>query len=342
MVRVFLAQLGWAIMLTFVGAEQLYDVLYLSLVWVFFLTTNTSNFICSECGGENLIHDDELGEFVCQTCGMVVSSVDLSTGPEWRAFDVKQRESLPRVGAPLSLTMHDRGLSTNIGYQNIDYTGRGLKASQRNQFYRLRKWHRRTMIADSVNRNLSVALREVTDMGNQLNLPKNVIDTSCIIYRRALKGNLIRGRTIKNMVSACIYLACRQCGLVRTIDDLAIVAGLTKKEVARNYRILVRKTSASVPQINPRQYVGKIVNLLGLKGDTEQLSLEILGLASEIKLTGGRGPSGMAAACIYISTQVNDDRRTQMAIAGAAQVTEVTIRNRYKELVENLDLVIEL
>ncbi len=306
------------------------------------ITTNTGNLSCHECGGEHLIHDAEIGEYVCQTCGMVVSSGELSTRPEWRAFDLKQRENLPRVGSPLTLTMHDRGLSTNIGYKNMDHTGRKLNPSQRNRFYRLRKWHQRTKIANGVNRNLSVALREITDMGNQLNLPRNVVETTCMIYRKAIKDNLIRGRTIKSMVAACIYLACRQCGLVKTLDDVATVAGLTRKEAARNYRILVRKTEASVPQVNPRKYIGKIVNILGLNGDTEQLSSLILGQASEIKLTGGRGPSGMAAACIYISTYITDDRRTQAAISGAAQVTEVTIRNRYKELVENLDLVIEL
>jgi transcription initiation factor TFIIB len=306
------------------------------------LTTNKGNFLCHECGGEHLIHDDEIGEYVCQSCGMVVSSVMVSTRPEWHAFDQEQRENLPRVGAPLTLTMHDRGLSTNIGYKNTDHTGKRLDTSQRNQFYRLRKWHQRSKIADSMNRNLSLALREITDMGTQLSLPRNVVETSCMIYRRALRNNLIRGRTIKSMVAACVYLACRQCGLVRTLDDVANVAGLTKKEAARNYRILVRKTEISVPQTNPRQYIGKIVNILRLNGDTEQLSLVILGQASELKLTNGRGPSGMAAACIYISTKITGDRSTQGDIAGAAQVTEVTIRNRYKELVENIDLIIEL
>jgi transcription initiation factor TFIIB len=273
---------------------------------------------------------------------MVVSSVELSTRPEWHAFDQNQRETLPRVGSPLTLTMHDRGLSTQIGWSGLDVKGRKLNPEERSRLHRMRKWHQRSKISDGVNRNLSVALREITNIGAQLNLPRNVIETSCMIYRRALKDNLIRGRTIKSIVVACVYLACRQCGLVRTLDDVAIVAGLTKKEAARNYRILVRKTSASVPQVNPRQYIGKIVNILGLNGDTERLSSMILGQASEIKLTGGRGPSGMAAACIYISTQITNDRRTQGDIAGAAQVTEVTIRNRYKELIQNLELIIEL
>ncbi len=273
---------------------------------------------------------------------MVVSSAQLSTDPEWRAFDPSQRENLPRVGAPLTWTIHDRGLSTNIGWQGLDAMGRRLSPEERARVYRLRKWHQRSKISDSVNRNLSTALTEINNIGYQLNLPRSVAETGSVIYRRALVDNLIRGRTIRSMAVACIYMACRQCGVVRSLEDVACAADLTKKDAARNYRILLTKLGASVPQVSPRMYIGKIVNILGLNGDTEKLASLILDQASEMKLTGGRGPSGMAAACIYISTQITDDTRTQGDIAVAAQVTEVTIRNRYKELVQQLDLNIEL
>jgi transcription initiation factor TFIIB len=297
---------------------------------------------CSECGGVNLVRDDENGELVCQTCGMVVSSAQLSTDPEWRAFDSTERENLPRVGAPLTWTMHDRGLSTNIGWQGIDAMGRRLSLEERARVYRLRKWHQRSKISDSVNRNLSTALTEISKISYQLNLPRNVVETSSVIYRRALVENLIRGRTIRNMAVACIYMACRQCGVVRSLEEVASAADLTKKDAARNYRILINKLGTNVPQMSPRMYIGKLVNVLGLNGDVEKLASMILDQASEMKLTGGRGPSGMAAACIYISTQITDDTRTQGEISVAAQVTEVTIRNRYKELVQQIEINVEL
>jgi len=137
-------------------------------------------------------------------------------------------------------------------------------------------------------------------------------------------------------------MACRQCGIIRTLEDVAGAANITKKEAARNYRFLLRELKPSVPQVNPQGYISKIVNKLALTGETERLAMAILNQASEMKLTSGRGPSGIAAACIYISSQITDERRTQGEIAREAQVTEVTIRNRYKELAQKMDFDVNL
>jgi transcription initiation factor TFIIB len=301
---------------------------------------NTS--VCAECGGARLLRDSETGELVCHSCGVVVSSTLFDTGPEWRAFDPRQRESLPRVGAPLNLMIHDSGLSTNIGWQNRDAMGRKLDPEMMSKIHRLRKWQRRSKVSDSVDRNLSYALGEMSKISSMLNLPKNVVETGSMNYRRALKASLVRGRTIRSVAVACIYLACRQCGVIRTLEDVAVSVGISKKEAARNYRFLLRSLKPSVSQVNPRSYVSKIVSNLGLRGETERLALRILDQASVMKLTGGRGPSGMAAACVYISTRLTEDLRTQGDIACEAQVTEVTIRNRYKELVECMDFEVYL
>lgn len=147
---------------------------------------------CSECGGNNILRDNLTGEFVCQSCGMVFSSTHLNQGPEWRAFDPMQREKLPRVGAPTNWTIHDKGLSTNLGWRNQDFSGKPLNPEMRSKLYRLRKWQRRSVITDSRNRNLIQALSEMGNIQSRLNLPKNVIETSSIIYRKALNANILR------------------------------------------------------------------------------------------------------------------------------------------------------
>jgi transcription initiation factor TFIIB len=281
-------------------------------------------------------------ELVCQSCGIVFSSTHFSTDPEWRAFDPMQREKLPRVGAPTNWTIHDKGLSTNLGWQNHDFSGKQLSPEMRSKLYRLRKWQRRSMISDSRNRNLSQALSEMSKIQSKLNLPRNVIETSSMIYRKALNANMIRGRTIQSIVVACIYMACRQCSIIRSLEDVASSSNISKKDAARNYRFLLRELRASVPQIDSQSYISKIVSNLGLIGETERLAKTILHTASLMKLTGGRGPAGMAAASVYISTRITSDLRTQGDIAKEAQVTEVTIRNRYKELVGCLDFEVQL
>ena len=159
-----------------------------------------------------------------------------------------------------------------------------------------------------------------------------------MIYRKALKRGMIKGRTIHSMAAASVYMACRQCEVVRTLDDIASVSNITKKEVARNYRFMVTELKPKVPLVMPSSHISKIVSRLGLKGEIEVHAVEILNRAVEMKLTVGRSPSGMAAACVYISTLYAGGHVTQSEIADIAQVTEVTIRNRYKELSKSLNL----
>jgi transcription initiation factor TFIIB len=298
--------------------------------------------VCSECGSSSLLRDYDTGELVCQSCGYVISSTLIDQGPEWRAFDQEQRDKLPRVGAPVTWTIHDRGLSTTIGWQDRGASGRMLSPEERARLYRLREWQRRSKVSDSAQRNLAHALSEISRITYKLNLPRNVTETASMIYRRALQKQLIRGRTIQNLVVASIYMACRQCSVTRTLKDVALAATITKKQAAYNYRFLLRELNPEVPQVNPQGYISKIVNKLGLTGETEMLAISILRAASKLKLTSGRGPSGIAAACVYISSQIMNEHRTQGDIAKAAQVSEVTIRNRYKELAQKLSFTVNI
>ncbi len=179
-------------------------------------------------------------------------------------------------------------------------------------------------------------------LANKLNLPKNVLETASVLYRHAIHECLIRGRSIEGVVAATLYMACRKCRVVRTLKDVAKAAHIAKKECGRNYRFLLQKLNTEVPLFDPKRYISKFVNHLALSGDTEILAVKILDKAADLKLTNGRGPSGMAAACTYIASLLTDERRTQGEIAKTAQVTEVTIRNRYKELLQELCIRVEV
>ncbi len=168
------------------------------------------------------------------------------------------------------------------------------------------------------------------------------METASVIYRRVVKLRLIRGRSILGVAAATIYMACRHCNIIRTLDETADAANIPKKECARSYRFLLRRLEVDVPPVDSHKYISKIVNKLTLTGETEYIATNILDHAIGLKLTSGRGPSGMTAACTYIASVLTDDRRTQGEIAKAANVTEVTIRNRYKELARELDISVKL
>ncbi|MDH5481645.1 MAG: transcription initiation factor IIB [Candidatus Bathyarchaeota archaeon] len=291
---------------------------------------------CPECGSTRIMRDYESAEIVCMDCGIVVASKIADRGPEWRAFDDEQRAKRTRVGAPLTYTIHDKGLSTMIDWHDRDIYGKSLSPGQKAQVYRLRKWQRRIRVSDATERNLAFALSEITKIANNLNLPKNILETASVIYRKAVKERLIRGRSIQGVTAAAIYLACRQCRLARTLEEIAQSSSVNKKEVGRSYRFLIKELNYFVPPLKPSQYITKFSNQLTMQGKVEEIAHKILAAAKELKLTSGRGPTGIAAAASYIASVLTGERKTQREIAEIAQVTEVTIRNRYKELVERL------
>ena len=297
---------------------------------------------CPECGSTRLMRDYECAEIVCMNCGFVVAAKLADRGPEWRAFDNEQRAKRARVGAPLTFTIHDKGLSTMIDWHDRDIYGKRLSPGQKAQIYRLRKWQRRIRVSDATERNLAFALSEISKIANSLSLPKNILETASVIYRKAVKERLIRGRSIQGVTAAAIYVACRQCRLARTLDEIAQASNINKKEVGRSYRFLVKELDYFMPPLKPSQYVTKFSNQLTMQGKVEEIAHKILASARELKLTSGRGPTGIAAAASYIASVLTGERKTQREIAEIAQVTEVTIRNRYKELVERLQFIISL
>lgn len=288
------------------------------------------------------MRDYECAEIVCMNCGFVVAAKLADRGPEWRAFNAEQRAKRARVGAPLTYTIHDKGLSTMIDWHDRDIYGKRLSPGQRAQIYRLRKWQRRIRVSDATERNLAFALSEISKIANNLNLPKNILETASVIYRRAVKEHLIRGRSIQGVTSAALYVACRQCGLARTLEEIAQASGINKKEVGRSYRFLIKELDYFIPPLRPSQYIAKFSSQLTMQGKVEEIAHKILAAARELKLTSGRGPTGIAAAASYIASVLTGERKTQREIAEIAQVTEVTIRNRYKELVERLMFILSL
>ena len=298
--------------------------------------------VCPECGGQKLIRDYEAAEIVCMACGCVIDEKLADTRPEWRAFDDEQKAKRSRVGAPLTYTIHDKGLSTVIDWRDRRALGKRATAAQRLDLYKLRKWQSRVRVSDATERNLAVALAELSKLSSSLNLPKNILETASVIYRRAIKKRLIRGRSIHNVTAAAVYMSCRQCGVPRTLDEIASSSNLNRKDIGRSYRFMVRELEAFVPPSTSRNYAARFSNKLMISGKAEAIAIKILEIAKQMKLTSGRGPTGIAAAATYIATVLTNERKTQREIAEIANVTEVTIRNRYKELLERLLIEVEL
>lgn len=297
---------------------------------------------CPECKSARLFKDYERGELVCGQCGLVISEDIADFGPEWRAFDSEQRTTRARGGAPIKYMRPNKGLVTEIDQYNRDITGGRIPTKKQAQLYRMRKWHKRTSIASSMERNLAIALTELDRVASYLGLAESIKEEAALLYRKCIEKGLIRGRMIESVVSAVIYAICRNRGIPRTLDELADASGIPKKEIGRTYRFVVQELEIKIPLTNPVYYVPRFATDLGASGEVQKVAIEILKKAMDKGLVSGRGPTGVAAAAVYIASALVGERRTQKEVADVAGVTEVTIRNRYRELKKELKISVDL
>jgi len=291
---------------------------------------------CPECGGQ-LATDTEHGETVCVDCGLVVESDEIDRGPEWRAFDSREKDQKSRVGAPTTNMMHDKGLSTNIGWQDKDAYGKSLSSRQREKMQRLRTWNERFRTRDSKERNLKQALGEIDRMASALGLPDNVRETASVIYRRALDEDLLPGRSIEGVSTAALYAAARQAGTPRSLDEIAGVSRVEKDEIARTYRYVVRELKLEIQPADPESYVPRFASDLELSDESERRARELLATAKSQGIHSGKSPVGLAAAAVYAASLLTNEKVTQSEVSEVANISEVTIRNRYHELLEAED-----
>ena len=292
---------------------------------------------CPECSG-NVVTDTEHGETVCEDCGLVVEEDEIDHGPEWRAFNSAEKDRKSRVGAPTTNMMHDKGLSTNIGWQNKDAYGRSLSSEQRQKMQRLRTWNERFRTRDSKERNLKQALGEIDRMASALGLPQNVRETASVIYRRALGDDLLPGRSIEGVATSALYAAARMAGNPRSLDEIARVSRVEKMELTRTYRYIVRELSLEVQPADPEHYLPRFISDLGLSEETQRQARDLVEGARQSGMLSGKSPVGIAAAAVYAAALLTNEKVTQSQVSDVADISEVTIRNRYKELLEAEDL----
>ncbi|MFH0711137.1 MAG: transcription initiation factor IIB [Candidatus Aenigmatarchaeota archaeon] len=289
---------------------------------------------CPDCGSTEFMEDPSRGELVCSKCGLVLKEGIIDTGQEWRAFDSEQMNKRARGGAPLTFTKHDKGLTTEIG------KGLGelykVPARKRAQYYRLTKWHKR--LIKSKDRNLSFALSELQRIISFLNLSRPIHERIARYYEEAVNKGLVRGRSIESVIAALTYAVSREFGSPRTLDEISEASGVEKREIGRTYRYIARELQIRILPADPMTFVPRFCSMLGLSDKVQAKAVEILRKAKKGEITSGKGPTGVAAAAIYIATVLIGEKRTQREVADIVGVTEVTIRNRYKELIEKLNI----
>ena len=293
---------------------------------------------CPRCAQSKLVTDNESGEMCCSKCGFVITEKLQESGPEWRSFTQDEHGDRARAGAPTSLTMHDMGLATIINPTNKDASGRPLTASMKSTIERLRTWDNRSQVHEPVDRNFRQAFSELNRLKDKLALSDAVIEKAAYIYRKALDKGLVRGRSISALMASALYAACRDTATARNLKDVEQAANIKRKDIARCYRLLVKELDLKMPVTDSIQCVARIASRIGIAERTKRHAIQVLNEARENEVSAGKDPMGMAAAALYLACVKHGEDKTQRDIAEAANVTEVTIRNRYKGLKESLNI----
>ena len=286
---------------------------------------------CPNCYGTSFLEDKRKGETLCRECGTVVEDNAIDTTAEWTNSEDEPNKA--RAGAPISLSRADMGIRTIIG-SRADYSRLGGKLSRK--FKKLQKEDIRT--ATRTERNLKYAFDDLKRFASVMNLPASAEEESARLYRKALEKNLIRGRTVESVMAGCIYLACKNFGIPKGFREVCELTKVSQKDFGKAFKHVARRLGIRFAPTSAIDYIPRFGAIMKLKPETQTNAVDILKQVEKTRLDNGRGPHGLAAAAIYIAAQKTGQHITQKMIADATDVTEVTIRNRYKEIADKLKL----
>ena len=298
---------------------------------------------CSVCGSDRIVTIPDSGEIVCEHCGAVISDKTEEKGPEWRTFVTstarREGDDENRTGMPFSLARSDMGLSTIIGRTNKDAKGSKINSSMLSTIQRLRTWDSRIQVYTSTDRNLSQAFAQLYTLKDKLGLPNAVIEKTAYIYRKAQENRLVLGRSISAVLVAAIYTACREMAIPRTLTDIATKSNVKRKSVAKCYRQLLLGLDLKIPQVDAIKCITRIANEAEISEKTKHEAISLMNNVIENEISAGKDPMGLAATVIYASCVRTGEIKTQKKLANAADITDVTLRTRLKDLKLHLDLL---
>ena len=304
---------------------------------------------CSACES-SLIDDIANGEIICSGCGIVVAEQMEDHGPEVKSTRLEDKMKLARATGQTTYSQHDLGIATEISMGSKDFSGKSINSEIASQMNNIRKWQKRVRISSSRDRRLSNVLGKISEVSQNCSLPKNVVETASKIYRSLDSKHIqVKGKSVLSISAAVIYLACKQCAIVRSLEEI-IQATTPMKEAkakvklaSRYYRTLVMELgTVTAPVITMDKYISKIANMTNTDTRVERLALEIAVKTKNRSITDGKAPNGIAAAYLYVSSILLGQSILQRDVSSVSGVTEVTIRNRCKEILSNSKLKLTL
>jgi transcription initiation factor TFIIB len=304
---------------------------------------------CTACKS-SVIDDVQNGERICSGCGIVVAEQMEDYGLETRGSSLEDKTKLARATGQTTYSQHDLGITTEISMQTTDYSGKKINSEEIARMQRIGKWQKRVRISSSRERRLSNVLTKVSEICQTNSLPKNVLETASMIYRSLDGKNIkVKGKSVVSISVAVVYMACKRCDVVRSLEEI-VREFCHPKEVksktklaSKYYRTIVMELdTVHTPVVTTEKYISKIANMTNTDVRVERLALEIAKKTKDRYLSDGKAPNGIAAAYLYVASVLLGQSVLQREASNVSGVTEVTIRNRCKEILTNYKLSLTL
>jgi len=292
-------------------------------------TVSQDSLECQNCKGKSVVFDHGTGEKICSGCGIVLSVEREYIDP---LLDTNTNLSNMNLGTPSSLAHHDKNLSTMISYSNVDADGVAISVDQRSAIQRMRRWNKISNNNRSYHRNLKNAFAVLIRIKDKLSLSETIIEKSAYYYRKILDQNLIKGRSIRGFVVACVYVSCRETNVPRTIEEIAEISNTDKIFAGKCYRLLVRKLKVRLPTIDSTSHLARIANNAGISEKTLRHAVQMMSQIKDDPISFGKDPCAIAVAVLYGACLDKGEKTSQSRISLAGNVSVVTLRKRFLDI----------
>lgn len=295
------------------------------------VTFHGQRHFCPECGSFQISEDAGHGEIVCENCGLVLEDNLIEVAPA-QAYTQEEREKKARVGAPLTYTRGALGLTTMIGRSDDLYQ---LSGEKRQRYARLQRLHRQ--MTGEQRGTLRFALTELRQFASVLEIPSSIHEEVARLYEQAMDKGVVKGRRIEDVLGALIYIVSRNQGSPRALDEISKVTGSEEQELGQTYRYVARELGLRILPLQPEDYLPRFSGELTVSGEVQAQARHIISVVRDEDLLSGKGPTGVAAAALFLAMKQMGDSPVQRQVAERLDVSQTTLRNRIAEFEERID-----
>ncbi|MBD3354190.1 MAG: hypothetical protein GF364_22095 [Candidatus Lokiarchaeota archaeon] len=260
-----------------------------------------NSFSCPECFSKCIVWDKTTGDRICANCGLVITEHNFDPShPSISIDELQNLQALSRKGKTVPQKLK-----------------RAFKLDKR---------------LDWKTKSQLICKYELKRIGSILSIPENVLKTAHRFYIKARDSNLILGRSIKSITAACLFLSCRMQNKPRTREDILKVIQSSEEELNACCRKLVKNLHIKLNPVDPLALISGYAQKLHISHKTRKIAYELVRIYEKNIDMSGKTPKGIIAAALYLACMKNNEHISQRNVARALNISDVTLRSRYKEL----------